>query len=282
MKTGINLLLWTTRVEEQHLPILSQIKAEGYTGAEIPIHRADPSHYHWLGKQLDALGLERTASTALPGPEANLIGSEDSARQAAIDYLKGIIDSAHALGSQILIGPMYQALCAFTGTGPTEEEFGWAEEGLRAVAPHAEAAGVVLCLEPLNRFECHLLNTIESAAALVQRVDHPHVRIMYDTFHANLEEADPFQPIDAFSEWIAHVHISENHRGAPGSGHAPLKETIRRFLAAGYDGPFVVEAFGTALPELAEATRCWRPTFSSETEVLEAGIRLFREVAEEG
>ncbi len=279
MKTGINLLLWTTCVEKQHLPLLAEIKAAGYSGAEIPIHGTDPSHYRWLGEQLDALGLERTASTALPGPEANLIGSDAASRQAGIDYLKGIIDSTHALGSKILIGPMYQALCAFTGAGPTEQEFSWAEEGLRAVAPHAEAAGVVLCLEPLNRFECHLLNTIEAGATFVQRINHPNIRIMYDTFHANIEEADPFQPIDDFGEWIAHVHISENHRGAPGSGHAPLKETIRRFLAAGYTGPFVVEAFGTSLPELAEATRCWRPTFHSETDVLEAGIRLFREVA---
>ena len=151
---------------------------------------------------------------------------------------------------------------------------------MREAACHAEQAGVTLCLEPLNRFECHLLNTVDAAVDLAQRIGHRSVRIMYDTFHANIEEADPLAPITGLKDWIAHVHISENHRGAPGSGHLPLEETIRCFEASGYTGRYVVEAFGTSLPALAEATRCWRPTFSSEREVLDAGIRLFEQCGE--
>ena len=128
MKTGINLLLWTTHVDEKHLALLESIRNAGYTGAEIPIHEATPEHFRWLGGALDQLGLERTASTALPGPEANLISPDSEARRAGIDYLIAVIDSAHELGSTILAGPLYQALGAFSGAAPTEQEWAWAEE----------------------------------------------------------------------------------------------------------------------------------------------------------
>lgn len=276
MNLGINLLLWTTHVEEAHLPELSSIRAAGYNGVEIPIHQTDPGHYQWLGARLDDLGLRRTASTALPGPEANLISPEAGSRQAAIDYLRRVIDCVHGLGSAVLAGPLYQALGVFSGSGPSEQERAWAIDGLRDVAGHAEDGGITLCLEPLNRFECHLLNTVEAAATLAGHVDHPALKIMYDSFHANIEEEDLLGPIEPFADWIAHVHISENHRGAPGTGHLPLVDVIHRFEALGYDGWYVVESFGTSLPDLAEATRCWRPTFSSPRQVVEAGIRLLR------
>ena len=133
------------------------------------------------------------------------------------------------------------------------------------------APELTLAIEPLNRFECYVLNTAAQAAAHVAAVDRPNFGYLYDTFHANIEERDPVGVIGATIGAISHVHISENDRGAPGSGHIDLAAAIRALQAAGYDGWLTVEAFGQALPDLAAATRVWRPLFDTEDEVVEAG-----------
>lgn len=275
MKTSLNLLLWTTRVTAGDLRHVDLLKASGYDGVEVPIHQPDPAHHAEIGRAIRDLGLSCTVSTALPGGHADFLSPDHSVRTAATDYLRGIVDSASVLGAELVMGPIYQALGVFSGTAPTDEEFHRAADGLRIVADHASAAGIRLMIEPLNRFECHLVNTLEAGARLVSEIDRPNVAIAYDAFHANIEEKHPLDAIDQYHSIIGHVHISENDRGAPGGGHLPLEETIRRFLAHGYEGWFVVESFGTALPDLAAATRCWRPTFTSEEEVVVAGARLF-------
>jgi D-psicose/D-tagatose/L-ribulose 3-epimerase len=275
MKTSLNLLLWTTHVTEADLAHVRSLRDAGYTGVEVPIHQPDSAHHAAIGRGIRDLGMGITASTALPGPHADFLHADPAVRRAAGDYLKQVVDSAAALGAELLMGPLYQALGVFSGTAPDDDERRRAADGLREVADHAAATGLRLMLEPLNRFECHLLNTLESGAALVEAIGRPNVAIAYDTFHANIEEKDPLGAIDRFHSVIGHVHISENDRGAPGSGHLPLEETIRRFLSHGYDGWFVVESFGTALPDLAAATRCWRPTFASEMDVLTGGAAVF-------
>ena len=278
MITAVNLLLWTTRLDEKSLPYAELLRNAGYEGVEVPIHQPDAAHHAAMGRRLRDLGLAVSTSTALPGPQADFLSPDPAVRQAAADYLKAVVDSAHALGADRLMGPLYQALGAFTGLPPSDDERRRAADGLRVVADHAAAAGVALMLEPLNRFECHLVNTLEAGAMLAKAIGRPNVKLAYDTFHAQIEEKDPLGAITRYFPVIGHVHISENDRGAPGTGHLPLRETVRRFLDLGYDRWFVVESFGTALPDLAAATRCWRATFGDETEVVAAGAKLFAEV----
>ena len=153
----------------------------------------------------------------------------------------------------------------------------------RVIAPIAQTAGVKLAIETLNRFECHLLNTMEQAASYVKRVDHPNFGSMYDTFHANIEEKDNLGCIDTLNDTgkLFHIHISENDRGTPGRGHAPCREAIRKAKSVGYDGWLTIEAFGGSLPELAEPTRVWRNFFSSEEEVYTEGYALIRSTVDE-
>lgn len=275
MKTSLNLLLWTTRVTSGDLRHVELLREAGYDGVEVPIHQPDVAHHAAIGRAIRDLGMSCTVSTALPGAHADFLSLDKSVRDGAANHLRGVVDSAAALGADLVMGPIYQALGVFSGTAPSADEFHRAAEGLREVADHAAATGIRLMIEPLNRFECHLVNTLEAGARLVSEIGRSNVAIAYDSFHANIEEKDPLAAIDHYHSVIGHVHISENDRGAPGSGHLPLEETIRRFLGYGYEGWFVVESFGTALPDLAAATRCWRPTFASETEVVGAGARLF-------
>ena len=228
-------------------------------------------------------GLECTAVTVLPDEEHNAISPVAAHRQGAIDHLKRVIECGHNAGVQTLCGPYYQVLGQFTGKFPSETELDHAAAVHRAIAPVGQEAGIKFAIEALNRFESHLLNTMEQAASYVKRVDHPNFGTMYDTFHANIEEKDAVGCIDTvFSTGkLNHIHISENDRGTPGTGHAPCREAIKKLVGIGYDGWLTIEAFGGALPDLAAATRVWRDFFKSPEEVYTNGIQFIRGVLAE-
>ncbi|WP_218279951.1 sugar phosphate isomerase/epimerase family protein [Verrucomicrobium spinosum] len=194
MKIGFNLLLWTGHVTEENFSLFPKLKAVGYDGLEIPIFdTSDPAHFKTIGQALKDNGLEATAVTVLPDEAHNAIsGCQEP--PGAIDHLKSVFECAHNAGVQVLCGPYYQVLGQFTGRFPTETELEHAAEVHRAISPVAEAAGVKCAIEALNRFESHLLNTMEQAASYAKRVNHPNFGTMYDTFHANIEEKDPIGP----------------------------------------------------------------------------------------
>ena len=266
MKYGLNLLLWTDRMHDGMVPIVEKIKALGYHGIEMPIFELDESLHRQWGKRLDELGLERTAVTVRNAGD-NPISPSASVRAAAVDAMKKTLDCCHAAGVKILCGPTHSAIGEFTGTGPTEDEFKWGVDTMRQVAAHAAQAGVTIATEYLNRFENYFLTSVEQTVKFVQAVDHPHVRMMYDTFHANIEEKNLTAAIHAAAPWTVLVHISENDRSIPGTGHVHWDESFDALKAAGYDGWMVVEAFGLALPGIAAATKIWRKMFPSEDQL---------------
>ncbi len=258
MRLGFNLLLWTGHVEERHRPVLEFLRETGYGLVEIPVMGGAAEHYAEVGRWLDELGLARTSSMAFTDPAADPSSADPAVRRAAAEQLAWQIGCAAALGATKVIGPMVQTLGQRTGAGPTEAELAGAAEVLAGAADRAEAEGVELVIEPLNRFECHLCNTLEQAAALAARVGHSAVGVMVDSFHAHIEERNTPAAVRAAGAAIRHVHLSENHRGAPGSGQVGFAAVLAALRDIGYDGDLVVEAFGRSVPELAAATCVWR------------------------
>jgi D-psicose/D-tagatose/L-ribulose 3-epimerase len=137
MKVGMNLLLWTGHVGDEHLPVIEALKATGFDGVEVPVFDpSDVSHYRRLGGQLGDLGLERTAVALIPDEAHSPISPDGAARQGGIDHLRRVIDCCAALGAQALVGPWYQPLGVFSGEGPSEAELARCAEVHRAVAGH--------------------------------------------------------------------------------------------------------------------------------------------------
>jgi D-psicose/D-tagatose/L-ribulose 3-epimerase len=276
MKIGMCMFLWTTNVTKKHEPLLRDIKASGFDGVEIPIFEGTPDDYARLGAMLDRIGLERTAVSAMGDPAMNLISPEASVRRAGIAYMKSAIDCAAALGASTLSGPLHSTLGAFSGAGPTAAEFKRSLSSQRAIGDHAGKKGVTIGLEALNRFECYLFNTMDALCAHIDEVDRPHIRAMYDTFHANIEEADPIGAYARNRNNIVHVHISENDRGVPGRGNIPWKETFSAIRKSGYDDWLTIEAFGRGLKDLAAATKVWRDFSESPEAVYRDGCKHIR------
>lgn len=271
---GFNLLLWTSHVTAEHLPILTALRDAGYDGVEIPVGEGDVAHYETVAGWLDDLGLRRTAAGGVPDPARNPMSLDPATADAGVAHLRHLVDCARALGAEVLAGPFTQPLGIFSGQGATPAEWAALVAAQQAMADHA--GDLVLAVEPLNRFECYALNTTDQAARLVADVGRGNYGYLYDTFHANIEERDPVGAIAATAQAITHVHLSENDRGIPGRGHVDFAGTLAALKAAGYHRWLVVEAFGQALPGLAAATRIWRPLFADEAEVYTEARALIR------
>jgi D-psicose/D-tagatose/L-ribulose 3-epimerase len=272
MKTGMNLLLWTDHVTEAQDLIIDQIKVLGFDSVEVPIFATtDLAPYQRLGKRLRDLGLGATSVTVM-GADTNPISADRKTRDAAVSHLDRVMECGQQFGCEILCGPLHSAIGVFTGTGPTEDEFKFGVETIQRAAEKAASRNILLAIEYLNRFENYFLTTTAQTVRFVRAVNHPACKMMYDSFHAHIEEKNQAEAIKACAAEMAHVHISENDRGTPGSGQVHWDSVFDILIKTGYSGYLTIEAFGTALPALAAATRVWRSLFPDAMNLCRDGL----------
>jgi D-psicose/D-tagatose/L-ribulose 3-epimerase len=277
VKIGFCMLLWTTAVTKKHRKILEDLKATGYDGVEIPVFEGNPEDYRKLGRMLDDIGLERTAIGVIPTVKQNLVSEKEADRKRGMKHLKWLIDCTEALGGKQVAGPLHQTLGHFSGHGPTGAEKKRARDAHREAGDYAAKADIRIVVEAINRFESYFINTMDDLAAYLDTVKHPAVTGMYDTFHANIEEKDPVAAFTRNARHLSYVHISENDRGVPGTGHVPWAATFKAIKSSGFNGWMTIEAFGRALPDLAAATRVWRDLSDSPQQVYRQGYRTIRD-----
>jgi D-psicose/D-tagatose/L-ribulose 3-epimerase len=234
-KIGFNVLAWSAVISDDLKPILDRLKTVGYDGAEFFIGSPDTAAYKRIGDYTQNIGLGVTTVTVV-GKDENPISPEAAIRTKALDRIKWVIDRAHDLNSKIICGPFHSAHAVFARRAPEDQEYSWSAEVLHAAGEYAAQADITLALEALNRFESYLCNTMEQLTRLVKAVDHPNVRAMFDTHHANIEEKKFSQAIQTISPLLAHVHISENDRGTPGDGHIDFDDTFAALAQINFNG----------------------------------------------
>ena len=274
MKIGMNMLLWTNHVTEEHYPIIDQLKAVGYDGIELYMGDGDVKHYSKLGNHFADLGLGVTTVTGL-APEENISSEDSNIQQAGLDRLKWAIDNAEALGADNICGPIHSSFAYFTRQPPTQDERKRSAGMLRKAAEYAANANIMLCPEALNRFECYLYNTMADLKTLVEAVDHPNLGAMYDTHHSNIEEKSQSEALKTIAPVLKHIHISENDRGTPGSGQVQWNDVFPTIKEIGYDGWLTIEAFSTLIPEFANAINVWRD-YSPSKEIYTKGLEFIK------
>jgi len=260
VRLGIHTFVWSATTTEAILEILPRVAACGYAGVELPLLAPSGLDIPRIRTALREHGLDCTASSALPKGYSLI---DASTQAATVDWLARVVEDAAALGSPVLCGPLLTPIGEMRGRGPTQEEWETGVGALRELGDRIAGSGVTIALEPLNRFESFVVNTVEDAVRIVQEVDRPAIRLLLDTFHMNIEEADIPAAIAHACEYTAHFHLSESHRGSVGAGHISWDAVLHELAAGGYDGWLVVESFGTALPDLASAASIWRPMAAS-------------------
>ncbi|MGB3305577.1 MAG: sugar phosphate isomerase/epimerase family protein [Thermomicrobiales bacterium] len=259
-RVGIHTFVWSATTTETILEILPRVAASGYTGVEVPILTPGSLDIPRIRAALREHDLACTASSALPKGYSLI---DASTRDATVHWLARGVEDAAALGSPVLCGPLLTPIGEMRGRGRTQEEWETSVGALRELGDRIAGSGVTIALEPLNRFESFVVNTVEDAVRLVHEVARPAIRLLLDPFHMNIEEDDIPAAIAHACEYTAHFHLSENHRGSIGTGHIPWDAVLAELDAGGYDGWLVVESFGSALPDLASAASIWRPMAAS-------------------
>ena len=276
MKFGINTLLWTAAFDLDHLDLLPQFKAWGFDAVEIARFDFEGFPARLIREAAHNEGLETLFCSALTG-ELSLISDDRATRRRAHDFIRRGAETAAELGSPVMVGPYLGPVGQLVGRRPNDDEWQWAVDELRALTPALRECDVTLALEPLNRFETYFLNTAADAARLCDQVHDPYVGVLFDTFHANIEEKRLGDAIRTLGDHVAHVHVCENDRGAPGSGHIDWAGVFGALADVRYRDYCVIESFGSNIPEIATAAAIWRDLAESSEALAREGLSFLRE-----
>ncbi len=217
----------------------------------------------------DELAAARADGVVMPSAVAHtslFVGDFDPARRRrAIDDVKEILATLPAAGAAGLVMPngfavFTRYLPPFTPPRSDEESRAALVEALTELGRHGEDLGVKVFLEPLNRYEDYLINTLADAVDVVREVDSPGVAVIADTFHMSIEETDVAQAIRDAGPFIEHVQLGDSGRFEPGNGHYDWPSTLGALDDIGYDGWLAMECglsgpAAAVLPEVAKVLR---------------------------
>jgi D-psicose/D-tagatose/L-ribulose 3-epimerase len=275
VKLGMHASLWAAEWTRKAAELAVPEAAEhGLEVIEFPLLVPEAIDAPHTRKLFAKHGVEPTASLCLP--QDKMAAYEPEKAEA---FLKAAIDKAHEVGTTFLGGVTYGALGWRSGRPPTKREYENMVMALKPAAKYARKRGIVLGIEPCNRYETHLLNTSTQALKFLAMLDEPNVTIHLDTYHMNIEEKGIGAGFRAAGKHCAYVHLSESDRGVPGTGTIDWDEMFRALAEIRFAGRLVVESFVTLPPEIAAALSVWRPVAKNRQEVLEKGVPFLRGLA---
>lgn len=275
MKYAAHSLMWTLEFTEESLDLFDKLKGMGFDGLEVNTNWLKTLPANRIREKMSETGME-CVCTAVLDKETNIISPDKKKRKAGVQFLKERVDIASELGSDVLGGVTYAGWGELTGEMRTKEEWARSKECLLEVAQYAQKKGVVLALEPINRYETHFLNTAEDARKLVEEIDHPNVRIHLDTYHLNIEEESFYDAVKIAGEYLYHLHVCENNRGIPGTGHVAWSDIFRALKELQYDRWAVIESFVPAIEEVARVTAIWRHIAPSADAIAGEGLKFLK------
>jgi D-psicose/D-tagatose/L-ribulose 3-epimerase len=272
---GVHTSMWTMSWDRAGCErAVAKATSYGMDFLEIALLRPDAVDTAHSRKVLEAAGMRAVCSLGLPEP---VWASRNP--DGAIDFLRGALDAAAAIGAEALSGVIYGGIGERSGKPPTTAELDNVARALTAAAAHAGKLGLALGIEPVNRYETHLLNTGWQAVEMVQRIGADNVFVHLDTYHMNIEEKGIARGILDAREHLRYIHLSESDRGMPGAGTVPWDEVFATLKAVGFKGGLAMESFIDMPPEIAHGLSVWRPVASGEAEVMGDGLPFLRNKA---
>ncbi len=277
MRFGINTFLFTSPFTNQSTKLFPQFKKWGFESVEIPIEdpaHIDPAH---VKRELEKIGLVCGSVCACMGPDRDLRGTPEN-QETGKTYLKAIIDQAAELGGAKVIGPVYSAVGRADAVEPKEYAKQWKTvvKHLKEIAKHAQKRGVIIALEPLNRFETDFINTADQGLKMIADVGSPNLKLHLDTFHMNIEEKDQAKAIRKAGNLLAHVHACGSDRGTPGGDKIAWPEIVKALRSIKYDGDVVIESFTTDVKVIARAAAIWRQIEPSNQDIATKGVKFLK------
>ncbi len=269
---GINLWNWCKELNSACSGIPTKIKEMGFTAVEIPMTNSSlPS---LLRDEIRDTKLQVSLCAAM-GKGRDLSSFDPSVRKDTMKYLTECLQTGAEVNAKIFCGPLYAGGGKRHWLGADEKKREWelAVTGIRELASRAGEYGIVLALEPLNRYRTSVVNTVEQALEMIKEIDAPNVGIHYDTFHACLEEKDFLESLELAlqSGKVEHFHACANNRGAPGQGVLPWQEIMDLLVKYQYSGHITMETFA-----LGGLDSSWIQVHEEPDELAVAGLTYLR------
>jgi len=280
MNFGINTFVYASPLSTEDMETLvPKVKEMGFDWIECPIEGLDDMDYGRASKIVEDYALGVSCCAAM-GPDRDLVHPDPAIRASGMDYITGCIDRCKVIGATNLVGPIYSSV-GRTWQMTDEERARTTDllvENLTQLAAYASDNGVVLCLEPLNRFETSFINLASQAIEVADRVDSPACKIMLDTFHMNIEEKSLGDAIRAVGDRLVHFHACGSDRGTPGTGTIQWDDVAQGLKDSNYDGPVVIESFTPKVKSIARAAAIWRPLASSSDALAADGVKFLKQL----
>ncbi len=230
-------------------------------------------------------GLELRLGMAL-APDADISSNDTAIARRGEETVSRALEIASELGAPAVSGITYAAFSSYTAPA-TKDARGRVTESLSRLDRRAGELGVRLGLEPVNRYESYLVNTLDEAASLIHASGGANLFIHMDTFHMNIEEGDIAASIHRNAPLLGYAHVADSNRGALGGGHFDLPAYFRALETAGYSGDFTFEGFSSQVlsDALVGGVRLWREAWDDSLVAARAaydGLRVMRESAKAG
>ena len=275
---GVNTWVWVSPLTDERLAELApRVRDWGFDVIELPVEAPgdwDPAR---AADVLARHGL-RASVVLVMGPGRELVATDAATVAGTQDYLRHVVDVAQVVGAPTIGGPAYTSVGRTWRLSPDERRSAYSElrEHLAPVVDHAAAAGVRLAVEPLNRYETSLLNTVDQTLEALDGLPTEHCGIAFDVYHANIEEQDVPEAIRRAGDRLAHVQVCANDRGAPGADHLDWPGIVAAVDDTGYTGPLVIESFTAENATIATAASIWRPLARTQDAIATDGIDFLR------
>ena len=280
MQFGVSTFLWASPFTSNSFDLVYKIKEMGFDIIEVAVEKQELIDWVKLKEIVKETGLQVTISGAF-GLERDISSDDPNIRAKGLKYITDCIDIAQNMGSPIFGGPVYSAVgkTRFISEEQKKRERAWCIENLIKVSKFAEDRGIIVGVEPLNRFETDMVNTADQAISLVKEVDHPNIKIQLDTFHCNIEEKNiPDTIRKVGKDLLCHVQGNESDRGTPGTGNVDWTGIKEALTEIGYDKAIVIETFGEVSEEIAKAASIWRPLANSSDELAIEGLQFYKKL----
>jgi D-psicose/D-tagatose/L-ribulose 3-epimerase len=275
LRYAVHAFAWTTRWSNDSLHLIDHAKALGFDLIEIPLMDLDLVDVVRIRERAETVGIGLCTSTACSS-FTDPTSDDAHVRQQAIHYLKQCVEATAEMGAKTFSGVIYSAIGGRIAGFPTQEHWDRAAAALNETAQRGQELGITLGIEPINRYETFLINTCDQALRLREMTGQPNVAVHLDAYHMNIEETDFYTPTKAAAPYLCHYHLSESHRGTPGTGTVDWHGIYRALAEAGYNGVVGLESFCQVSPSMAAATCIWRELAPSSDQLLTDGLKFLK------
>jgi len=252
IQLGAHCYLFTDHWSDASLPILDRLRDLGGEILEIAV--GDDVHFSLPAtrRAAEQLNMQLIVSPGGEWPlECDISSANPMDRNRGLAWHRQQIELAAELGAIAYTGALYGHTGVIHRRRPPVDEGDRVVDGLQALAEFAAAHSVLLAIEPMSHFRTHLINTPAQAMSLLDRCDHPNLRVLFDTYHLVTEVRDYSAAILEMGERLWGVHACENDRGVPGGGLIPWSQIATGLRGIGFGGPVLLEGYNSSIDDFA-------------------------------